>query len=619
MNSITGVSEHSRPIRVVVLDDRFDLQYIRTESAEHIDADLTGPILVKLSGQPAISRSDLAKLRDCVLFVSVDCVLIATASSTHGVYWSWRGCELILSPVEARVAGSLESLPPKLDELSVARFIHDDANLTPMASLFAGVSRLPGGCVASFRQPGRGPVVQSLLASLENVASEKSRAVRLASAIDGVAKRLVAEAGEKTIYMPISGGIDGTVLLAALAKHGARITAVYGDDGLLQHRINRRLLSDIRREFPRAEITYQFVNPDRVNGSAIMDFQKTRLRWNVKGNYLKEGYKLALADFFVADSTSDFACAVNGYCIDESYMGGKGPAAASSIYPPSLPKTLEYVRATGAISRLGLEWHWATWRIRSAFGEGDETQARRLARRLSRTGKSGGVIAPRRDLSRTNFERAVARDADEVADLLVASIGRIRDREALTRFIKLFSYYFVEQNHILRFFEHGRAMGVPYFLPYADVDIRNELIDYVPRWCEFVRPKRMLFAYLRNQCNVDYERIIREAQRRLPSPRAGIVAAARAFVGRRVRIAFRLKQRNARPQVFLHTRRALMPMAEWSCALLALSRTSSASYFYVLHSDLRLGRTSQSYSSKELYNSAHLLIYLAQVIKHARH
>lgn len=574
-----------------------------------------------------LKSSDLIKLQKNLIVECDDRVVVATSSATHGVYWNWRSGKLNLSTKEYELISMYDKDTIAYDDLSISRYLHDDANLSPLSTIYRGISRIPGGCIAFFSKVGQAPSLHSFLADSNNQHLVNFEKILFYDAIDTVTKRLVDEASGQPIYLLLSGGIDGSLLLAALARKGAKIIAVYGDDGAYQHRINETLIKELRERYPSIDITYQYAKVDDLDKDTLRVYQLERLKWMVKGNYLKQNYKLALADFLISQEKTKVVFAVNGYGIDELYMGGKGDASISSIYLPTIAKLIETVNSIGVFSRFYLDLYWVLWRIRKAIGMDDRNQAKRLAIKLSDAGKSGGKLGDKGDHSAEIFSRALERDAYDIADLLINSMSGVSSKKDLSRFIKLFSYYFVEQNHLLRFYNHGESMGIPYSLPYASVEVRNALSTYHPGLSEMWRPKKLLHSYLMDQCGIDYEAILKRSGARKLGLRPMFFKALRRLFLSPIRTFLKMRKKNAditddifdTPGFFLDVREVLPRSESVKKVIDALAKLDDGAYIETISRDMENGRVSRRYSTKEVYNYAHLLVYLSNIQDSANH
>ena len=591
--------------------------------AHELAVDPDSDWVARYSQNKVLRKEDLPLIKGCHIYTCGGRVVVATSSSSHGVYWGWNGAELLFSAREDELVSRLHPAPVGYDSVSIARYLHDDANLSPVATLFEGVKRIPGGCLAFFSDVGQLPKLHSFLADPTSQVATKFDKNTFYDAIDSVSTRLVVEAEGNAIYLLVSGGLDGTVLLASLARQGAKIVAVYGHDGVYQNRINETLIQKLRELYPSADITYCYSKSDDLDGDKLRAYQLDRLKWLVKGNYLKKNYKLSLADFYVAKEGRKVAFAVNGYGIDELYMGGKGSATISSIYLPSVAKMVETIRSIGIFSRMSLDLLWFSWRIQKAFGKDDVHLARHLAVKLSGAGKSGGKLGYQGGRSAQVFRDALTRDAVEVADMLLVSMSCISTKRHLSRFIKLFSYYFVEQNHMVRFFNHGKAMGSQYRLPYTCPEIRQSLLEYHPGAQEMWRPKQLLHSYLRDICGIDYEAILKQCGARklgfMPMIKKAVRGVAWSPLRRLLRIKKKKRTHTYReeiltgPRYFLEVREALPPAETFVEVQDALTKLDDGAYASAIGRDMESGRVSRQYSSKEVYNYAHLLIYLNKV------
>lgn len=584
---------------------------------------------IAISGQGYVLRKkDLAALTKDVAFSCGDRSIVVTSSAGHGMYWAWRGSELLLSTTEKDIVLALGRDSGGYDNLSIARYLHDDVNLSPLATLFENVRQIPGGCVAFFTRPGEPPNLFTFLAEPVSQGRRRFNPEELQHSIQSVAAKVGEKSNGLPIYLLLSGGIDGSLWLCALAKQGARLVVVYGDDGELQNQINQLLIQKLRENFPASKISYHHVTGRDFDPQALRDYQLSRLNWHVKGNYLKRNYKLALADYFISRESKPFSFAVNGYGTDEIYMGGKASARASSIYRPSFRKTADTIRNIGIFSRFSLTIFWLKWQVGRVLGWPDRVQAFRLGVRLASGGKTGGKLGDRADESAGIFQRALRRDVGDVVDMLLSSIPTIDSRDKLSLFDKLFSYYFVEQSHMIRFHNHGQALGMPYLLPFSFQEIRQSPMGYHPGIREMWRPKHFLHVYLRKVCGVDYDTILQEADEAKRTPVAERNNQSRRQAKRAPKIFRHLKKKffragddipSEKSDYFRWVAESLSTVETDPEVQQDLEELADGDYVATISDQLRAGDSSIRYSSKEVYNYCHLLIYLSGIRAVANH
>ncbi|MFM7311885.1 MAG: hypothetical protein ACKO0M_01750, partial [Cyanobium sp.] len=263
-----------------------------------------------------------------------DALIVATGWCNHGLYWCREPSgRLVIGDEECLLAASCGH--PALQPESVMRYLHDDANISPLSSLFEGIGRIPGGCRARFGLHGGDPELEAMPlwsapGATDSQAAAPSLQQRFAGALDRTAREIVEQADGGLIYAQVSGGLDGLVILASLIHQGARVLAIYGDDGEEQHAINARVVEALRLRFPQAQLDYRWIRRGTVAEELLERQQEARCTHLIKGNYLKRNYKLALADAGAGQSPEPPVCAVNGYGIDELYSGAKGDASLST-------------------------------------------------------------------------------------------------------------------------------------------------------------------------------------------------------------------------------------------------------------------------------------------------
>lgn len=433
---------------------------------------------------------------------------VATAWCSHGLWWYRQaGGPLLFSDEEQLLAAAAGQLA--LDPRRVLRYLHDDANLSPRHSLFEGLQRIPGGCQASFRLGEEQAPELTALPLVRTPGSASTMRRALAEALDATAAEIVQQAQGGLICAQISGGIDGLVILASLVRQGARVQAIYGDDGSEQHAINQQVVDTLQRRFPAAELSYRWVRRGSIDAQALERAQEARCSHLIKGNYLKRNYKLALADAGTEGNREAPVCVVNGYGIDELYSGAKGDASLSTIHPLNAGLVLARVLSNWRTSAAG--WHWLRWRLRLGRLRGASAGSLRrlLTRHLVGAGKAGGSLGLcAQEQIRSGFEQALLDDGEALSDLLAPLLPADPSAAELAAWCKRFIYGFVEQTHLVRFAAHGQAAGRVVVLPFEAGRVRQVLEAWMPCTSELWNPKQALAHYLQTM-GVDYNAVTR--------------------------------------------------------------------------------------------------------------
>jgi hypothetical protein len=553
----------------------------------------------------------------CLILQDSSGLWVRTAWASHGLYWHRSSAEqFMLSDEESLLAAQADQLA--LQPARVLRLLHDDANVSPLGSLFSGIGRIPGGCLARLEASTGSLRITAAPAQLQ-AASRLDLAKALASALDETAAEIVQQADGGLIYAQISGGLDGLAILSALVARGGRVAAIYGDDGELQDAINQQVIKALRRHWPRAELSYRWVRRGDLPEAGLMAIQEQRCRHLIKGNYLKRNYKLALADQASADLPERPVCAVNGYGIDELYTGAKGDASLSTIHHSSLGLGLARLLSGWRTSRPGLRWMQV--RLRLQGSSDPASMATGLAGHLVSAGKAGGSLGLCSEAQvRRGFRTALLADGAELSTLLAPLLRPQPTLAELSVVSKRFIYGLVEQSHLCRFAGHGCAAELAYVLPFEAGRVRRVLERHAPSLAELWQPKSALVSYLR-AAGVDYNSITRDLRRKRPSGRKHLRLAlnsVRSWLGTVVRpLVNRIRPR--RPgDVDNSVNRALRQVRHHHPApddlaplLKELRLIAGADYINALDRAIREGQASEgAFTTKQVYNFAHLIRYV---------
>jgi hypothetical protein len=547
-------------------------------------------------------------------------LIVATGWCGHGLYWCREPSgRLVIGDAECLLAARCGRRA--LQPASVMRYLHDDANISPLSSLFEGIGRIPGGCRARFTAQGGEAALEAMPLRGEPTATPPLQR-QFSDALDSTAREIVEQADGGLIYAQVSGGLDGLVILASLIRQGGRVLAIYGDDGEEQHAINELVVEALRRRFPRAQLDYRWIRRGTIAEQLLERQQEARCSRLIKGNYLKRNYKLALADAGAAQSPELPVCAVNGYGIDELYSGAKGDASLSTIHPLNATLAIARLISGWRTSRPGLRW--LLWQL----GRGSRNDAAgmrrraRLSRHLIGAGKAGGSLGlcAAREV-RERFEAVLRRDGEALSGLLSPLLPGRPTLTQLTCCCKRFIYGLVEQNHLIRFAAHGQAAGLPYILPFEAGRIRRILEGHSPSLAEIRAPKQALLAYLQ-QLEIDYGAITGAVTRDGSSRRKQLKVTTgrlRAWLKRAVAPLIRSEARNDKGGSNPSLDRALRQVGrhhpaqrpEMEELLGELRQISGNSYIDALENAIQTGEAARgSFSTKQIYNYAHLVRYV---------
>lgn len=541
---------------------------------------------------------------------------VSTAWASPGLYWTTdaTGC-IHLGDEESSLAITTGRL--KLDARSVVRYLHDDANISPLGSLYQGIRRIPGGCHASFGSTGGPPVLEPMPI---DAAPHGALPAPLHSSITATAAEIIREAGDAEIVAHISGGIDGLVILASLVSQGARVRAIYGDDGVYQHQINQDVIDALKQRFPHADLSYQWIEKGSIPATTLETLQENRCRHLIKGNYLKRDYKLALADAGSLAEQLRPVCIVNGYGIDELYAGAKGDASLSTIYPRSADLTVARLLSNWRTSRPGLGLiRWRAWILRQLGGSTLE-RLEALAQQLRSAGKAGGNLGTccRADVL-PRFEAALEADSEELARHLWPMLRDASSEREWAACCKRFIYGLVEQTHLVRFAGHECAADVPVLLPFEAGRVRRALEAELPALQESWNPKGHLRSYLK-MLGVDYDAIIAERARNLArnrkhqrlaleKSRAALKALAAPL--RRWKPVRKTTTDRGMLRALEDARKHHPGARELSGLLQELTAITGGAYIESLELAIRRGSAEAgSFKTKQVYNYAHLVRYV---------
>lgn len=548
--------------------------------------------------------------------------IVLTSCQGHGLYFKQKNDKVEFSDVKSNLVDRENRTNLNID--SVVRYLHDDANISPLNGIFEGVHRIPGSCFAKFDNDYNFSI-RAIIQGNEFTTRNRGNESRHHHNIDKVCSKIANLSNGRKIYLPISGGIDGLVLLAALVKAGGRVKAVYGFDGEYQNNINKEFVRRLRKLNLKGSVEYQLVTEKDVDPHALINYQRERLGYFVKGNYAKKNYKLALADFHFThkEKREEFFCTINGYGIDELYMGGKGNADMSSIYYPTIFKTLFTFIRLGIASRVGVAALWLYWKICQLFGVKEEEYLKWLSLRLSAVGKSGGEFDEVEMETIYLFNKSLKRDAESVYHLLCESIDLSKGRHQLSLYIKSFIYYFVEQNHLVRFYNHGLCMGVPYILPYEDIDIRKSLIYYTPSFIDMWRPKNDLHIYLNKKYKINYEEILKKVgERRFNATRnfkkflRSVLSKYKVEIHKKSHLLYKKTKNDKKSKLLSHVSKIYAPVINNDEVNRTLLSLLNDNYIESISKSIQEKKfINKKYSSKQVYNYMHIKNYLKKVNK----
>ncbi|MFM7312101.1 MAG: hypothetical protein ACKO0M_02870, partial [Cyanobium sp.] len=291
-----------------------------------------------------------------------------------------------------------------------------------------------------------------------------------------------------------------------------------------------------------------------------------------------------------------------------------------------------------ALARLISGWRtarpglrWLLWRLNRGprLGATGLPQQGPLSRHLIGTGKAGGSLGlcAEREV-RKRFEAALQRDGEALSRLLRPLLPERPSLGQLTGCCKRFIHGLVEQNHLIRFAAHGQAAGLMVILPFAAGRIRQVLEGHSPSLFETCRPKQTLMAYLLAM-GIDYEAITGAVTRRSNSRRKQLKIATgllKAGLKRVLGPVIRSKSSNGQGGSDPSLNRALQQVSrhhpveqpELQELLRELRQISGDGYINGLEHAIHAGKAEAgSFSTKQVYNYAHLVRYVLAIRRHA--
>lgn len=352
---------------------------------------------------------------------------------------------------------------------------------------------------------GRGCAVRSYLMDPpmhgSDARDKQPTAEEFIKLVDLSAQLLVDHVGERRFVVPISGGVDGLVWLCALIKAGGRVLAVTGEKrGDTEEAICASVVSSLRRKYA-ADLDYYAVGVEDADQEAETRLTRHKIRYLIKSNYLQDQYKLKLVDLKLQDQGDiERPLWLNGYGVDELYMGTKDDPNYSSVYKWTWMKGLGTLVNHFLFLDPVLRWDWWVYqfKVRSGFSSARAAISSVLRKRAL----SGKVLCKKScwyGESERLYHAQIDRQVGDIIDLIEPCVDECLGFYAFRSAIRTFMYYHVEAIHLIRFANHGRAVDGTYVLPYEFGPCREFFNRVGLGWRDGFFPKRLLYHYV-NDC-----------------------------------------------------------------------------------------------------------------------
>lgn len=395
----------------------------------------------------------------------------------------------------------------QLDEHEVFRFITDNINLSPLRTFWKGVKRLAGGCKLKLSFKRNQPETY-LIKHCNKQKNEENiyNFAHLCQLIDLTADLLARYYHDCRFVIPVSGGIDGILWLCAMAKTGVPILAICGEKRGDSEEIICEQTVDRLEHLGYKNIEYYSVATKDIDNKKARSLTQEKMKWVIKSNYLQDTYKLKLVDLKALEMINpEKTVFINGYGIDELYMGTKDDPRFSSIYKATLFKQLGTLFNHLSFLDFSIRYAWLLFRIRNVLGIGDKLS--NLKRVLEKRALSGKVLSDKRLwVGRTKkiYDQQISRQIDDILNLLPSDIPSDISYLVFRSYIKTFMYFHTENVHLIRFASHGRSIGSAYLLPYEFGPVRSFFVNNYLSINDGYNPKKYLYEYVNKILGPNY-------------------------------------------------------------------------------------------------------------------
>lgn len=420
--------------------------------------------------------------------------VILTSPGFSGLCYCLNDSKLFVARTEAELVNRLAG-ERKYENLEVIRYIVDNINISPLKTFWKDIWRLPGGCKLRTDSVCNGP--KSIL--LPSFCNHDVKDPIFNETVDAVCRLLAAHYSHKKIVVPISGGVDGVLWVCALAKAGANILAVCGEKrGDSEEEICKSIVGRLV-ELGYDNITFYSAGISGVDRLKGLELTRRKLKWLIKSNYIQDEYKLKLADLKILEVVDlDSAIFLNGYGIDELYMGSKDEPRYSSVYKQTILKRIGTLINHRHFLDVSLMIDYFFFKLRVSLMKTAIRDALRPALFKRAICGKVGVNKYRWYVgTKAAYDSQVDSQVKGIMDLLRRSMLSVQSYKDYRYFIRSFIYYHVEFTHLVRFANHGRSLGVPYLLPYEFGPIRKFCCNNLSLSIrDGIRPKALLYDYV---------------------------------------------------------------------------------------------------------------------------
>ena len=426
----------------------------------------------------------------------------------------------------------------QLDEYEVFRFIADNINLSPLRTFWKDVKRLAGGCKLTLSANENQPETYLIKHSNKKRNNENVYGFDyFCQTIDLTADLLARFYHDRLFLIPVSGGIDGILWLCAMAKTGASILAICGEmkgdsDEIICEQIVNRL-----KHIGYKNIEYHSAVTNEIDNKKARTLTQKKIKWLIKSNYLQDTYKLKLVDLEALEIVDpNKTVFINGYGIDELYMGTKDDPRFSSIYKSTLFKQLGTLVNHLSFLDFSIRFDWLLFRIRNVLGIDDKIL--NLKRVLEKRALSGKVLCDKTlwfGMTKKFYDQQISRQIDDILNLLSSDIPSDISYLEFRSYIKTFMYFHTENIHLIRFANHGRSIGSIYLLPYEFGPVRSFFDHNNLSINDGYNPKRYLYEYVNKILGTNYYQSIQ-----IKDPRNSFINIVNELIKKIVYKIFRL-------------------------------------------------------------------------------
>ena len=532
--------------------------------------------------------------------------VILTSPGFSGLCYCFNDSKLFVARTESELLYNFSGTEKIYENLEIIRYILDNINISPLKTFWKDIRRLPGGCKLRIDSIYDGPESIFQPSSCDNLLKDP----KFNETIDAVCRLLAAHYSQKKIVVPISGGVDGILWLCALAKTGANILAVCGEKrGDSEEKICKSVVGRLV-ELGYDNITFHLAGISEIDKSRGFELTRSKLKWLIKSNYIQDEYKLKLADLKILNVVDlDSAIFVNGYGIDELYMGTKDDPRYSSVYKRTVLKRIGTLVNHRHFLDMSYKLDYAFFRLRKLINKTSSSNALRTSLfKRAICGKIGANKYKWYEGTKMAYDSQIDSQVMEIVALLSRSGLTISSYKDYRFFIKLFMYYHAEFPHLVRFANHGRSLGVPYLLPYEFGPIRKFFCNNLSLSIrDGMRPKALLYDYVNDVLGEGFYNALQ-----LPDRRNGLVGVFKVWFRRLGSTV--LKKLSIGPYRSSHKylEKYYEEVEDFALRFQDNIHPQFAPYIRQLSDDIKTGGLSPrgDISTREYENYVHLLFYI---------